>query len=200
MWRTASRRECNVPVLAFVMSFSTNGRSSLAFASVVSIAPLSMSDDARFRISASFCSLVRRSLRRAPLRCRIALLLHVVRRGRGSLAGWRAPIEHAQPAVCLFEPHPEVEPLALEKIGNFLKRLLTEVLHLKDLAFGLPHEIAERPDVRILERVHGTNRELEIVDRRAQLVRHLARVTVARLHRPPERRRRVRAELDEVLE
>jgi hypothetical protein len=50
---------------ALVISFSTNGRSSFAFASVVSIAPRSMSDVARLRMSASFCSLVRRSWRPA---------------------------------------------------------------------------------------------------------------------------------------
>jgi hypothetical protein len=54
-----------VPVRAFVMSFSTKGRSSFAFASVVSIAPFSISDVARLRRSASFCSLVRRSCRPA---------------------------------------------------------------------------------------------------------------------------------------
>jgi len=50
-----------VPVFALLISFSTNGRNSLALASVVSIAPCSMSAIARLRISASFCSLVRRS-------------------------------------------------------------------------------------------------------------------------------------------
>src|ERR671934_2121964 len=126
MWRTARRRECSVPVFAFVISFSTNGRSSFAFASVVSMAPCSMSDDARLRISASFCSLVRRSWRPA-LRCRIALLLHVVRRRGRGLARRRAPVEHAQTTVRFLEAHTEVESLALEKIRDLLKRLLAEV-------------------------------------------------------------------------
>src|SRR5436190_21883785 len=117
MSRTARRRAWSVPSLALVMSFSTKGRSSLALASVVSIAPCSMSDDARLRISASFCSLVRRSARPA-LRCRIASLLHVVGRGGGGPARWRAPIEHAEPAIAavLLEPHPEIQMLALEQI------------------------------------------------------------------------------------
>ena len=61
--RDGARAACRS--CALVISFSTNGRSSLAFASVVSIAPCSMSDVARFRIRASFCSLVRRSCRPA---------------------------------------------------------------------------------------------------------------------------------------
>src|SRR5438105_15486469 len=100
------------------MSFSTNGRSSLALASVVSVAPCSMSDDARLRISASFCSLVRRSERPA-FRCRMCLLLHVVGRGRGGPARRRAPVDDADDAVAVvLEPHPEVEILALEQIGD----------------------------------------------------------------------------------
>src|SRR5437667_4194714 len=146
MWRTARRRECNVPVFAFVINFSTNGRSSFAFASVVSIAPCSMSDDARLRISASFCSLVRRSARPA-LRCRIASLLHVVGRRGGGPARRRAPIEHTEPAIAavLLEPHPEIQMLALEQIGDLLERLLAEILHLQDLRLGLPHDVAQRP-------------------------------------------------------
>src|SRR3954467_4821528 len=150
MSRPASRRACSVPVFAFVMSFSTNGRSSLALASVVKMAPLSMSDVARFRISASFCSLVRRSWRPA-LRCRIALLLHVVRSGSRRLAWRRTPIEHAQPAAGFFEPHPKIEPFALEQIGDLLERLLAEILDLQDLALGLAYQIAQRADIRVLQ-------------------------------------------------
>src|SRR5581483_8102617 len=147
MCRPASRRACSVPVRALVISFSTNGRSSLAFASVVSIAPCSMSEDARLRMSAIFCSVVRRSWRPA-LRCRIALLLHVVGRGGGGSARRRAPIEHANAAVStLLEPHPEIQSLTLEKIGDLLKRLLAEVLDLQNLALGLPNEIAQRANV-----------------------------------------------------
>src|SRR5438105_12729193 len=166
MCRTASRRECNVPVFAFVINFSTKGRSSFAFASVVSIAPCSMSDDARFLMSESFCSLVRRSWRPA-FRCRIASILHVVGRGGGGSARRRAPIEHANATVSarpFLEAHPEIQSLALEEIGDLLKRLLPEVLHLQDLTFRLTNQIAQRPDVRVLERVHRANRQLEIVD------------------------------------
>src|SRR5437764_8665001 len=149
MCRTAKRRSCNVPERAFVMSFSTNGRSSLAFASVVSIAPCSMSDCARLRMSASFCSLVRRSCRPA-LRCRIVSLLHVVGRRCGSPARRRSVIQHTDAAIAvLFEPHPEIQVLTLEQIGDLLERLLAEVLHLQNLAFRLPDEIAQRTDIRV---------------------------------------------------
>src|SRR5262249_49979220 len=161
----ASRRAWSVPVRAFVINFSTNGRSSLAFASVVSIAPCSMSDDARLRMSAIFCSVVRRSWRPA-LRCRIALLLHVVGRGRGSATRRRAPIEHANATVATFlEAHPKIQSFTLEQISDLLERFLAEVLHLKNLALCLTHQIAQGSDVRVLERVHGTHRQLEIVDR-----------------------------------
>src|SRR5215831_12512141 len=142
------RRSCSVPERALVINFSTKGRSSFAFASVVSIAPCSMSDDARFRISASFCSLVRRSARPA-LRCRIALLLHVVGRGSRGAAGRCAEVEDTDVTIAAFlEPHPEIQVFALEKISNLLKRFLTEVFDLQNLALGLTNEVAEGPDVR----------------------------------------------------
>src|SRR5476649_2481278 len=114
------------------MSFSMNGRISFAFASVVSIAPCSMSDEARFRMSASFCSLVRRSWRPA-FRCRMSLLLHVVGRRGGGTARRGAPIEHTHATVSAFlEPHPEVQAFTLEEIGDLLQRLLPEILHLQN--------------------------------------------------------------------
>src|SRR5919202_6090046 len=126
MWRPASRRACSVPERALVMSFSTNGRSSLAFASVVSIAPRSMSEVARLRISASFCSLVRRSCRPA-LRCRIGLLpFLVVRRRRGGTARRCAPVEDANAVAALLEAHSKVQPLPLQQLGDLLERLLAE--------------------------------------------------------------------------
>src|SRR5690348_11359938 len=189
MWRTARRRSWRVPERALVINFSTNGRSSFAFASVVSMAPCSMSDDSRFRRSASFCSLVRRSCRPA-LRCRIALLLHVVGRGGGGPAWRGALIEHAHTAVsAFFEPHPEIQILALEEIGDLLKRFLAEVLDLQDLAFGLPDQIAERADVGILERVHRADGQLEVVDRRAQKAAEPRSVAGTRVAVEADRRR-----------
>src|SRR5918999_2567089 len=158
MCRPASRRACSVPVRALVISFSTNGRSSFAFASVVSIAPLSMSEVARFRINASFCSLVRRSCRPA-LRCRIGLLRFlVVGRGRRGAARRRPPVEDPHPVTALLEPHPEVQPFALEQLRDLLERLLAEVLDLQNLILGLADQVTERPNVRVLERVHRPDR------------------------------------------
>src|SRR5262249_15405584 len=150
----ARRRACNVPARAFVISFSTKGRSSFALASVVSIAPCSMSEDARFLMSASFCSLVRRSCRPA-LRCRIASLLHVVGRGRGGSARRRAPIEHSHTVVPAFlETHPEIQSFTLEQIRDLLERLLTKILDLQDLALGLTNQVSQRADIGILKRIH----------------------------------------------
>src|SRR4051794_24856130 len=115
------------------MSFSTKGRSSFAFASVVSIAPCAMSCCARLRIRASFCSLVRRSARPA-LRWRMLQILHfVVGRVGGGAARGRAPIGHADAVAVLLPAHPEVQALALEQVGDLLERLLPEILDLQDL-------------------------------------------------------------------
>ena len=63
---------------------------------------------------------------------------------------------------------PKFKSFTLEQIGDLLERLLPEVLDLQDLALGLANEIAQRADVRVLERVHRAHRQLEIVDRRAE--------------------------------
>src|SRR4029078_11624555 len=99
----------------------------------------------------------------------------VGRRG-GSLAWRRAPIEHANAFAVLLEPHPEVQSFPLEQIGDLLERLLPEILHLENLAFRLTDQIAEAPDVRVLERVHRPDRQLEVVDRRLEQLLYLCSV------------------------
>src|SRR5262245_19898867 len=126
-----------------------------------------MSDDARLRMSASFCSLVRRSERPA-FRCRMTLLLHVVGRRSGGPARRRSPIEDPHTITVLFVPHPEIQSFTLEEVSDLLERLLAEVLDLQTLVLRLPDEIAERPDVRVLERVDRAHGELEVVDRRPE--------------------------------
>src|SRR5688500_11918388 len=127
------------------MSFSTNGRSSFAFASVVSIAPCSMREVARFRINAIFCSVVRRSCRPAFLWRIGLLLLVVVWRVGGRVAGRSTPVDHPHSLAVVLEPHSEVESLALQQVGDLLQRLLAEVLDLEDLALGLADQVAEGP-------------------------------------------------------
>ena len=95
---------------------------------------------------------------------------------------------------------PKFKSFTLEQIGDLLERLLAEVLDLQDLALRLTNEIAERSDIRVLERVHRANRQLEIVDRRAEQAAEPRAVAGAVLARLPDRRRRVRAEVGEVLE
>src|SRR6185503_14205937 len=94
----------------------------------------------------------------------------------------------------------EIQSLTLEEIGDLLKRLLPEILDLQDLAFRLTNKIAERSDIRVLERVHGANRQLEIVDRRAEQTTESCAVAGAVLARLADWRRGVRAEVGEVLE
>src|SRR5258708_14387866 len=148
MWRTARRREWSVPVFALLISFSTNGRNSLALASVVSIAPCSMSDVARFRSNASRCSLVRRSCRPAFL-CRIELLLHVVRRSRGRATRRGAGVQHSDRAVSgLRESHAGIQFFPLEKSGHPLQSLLSAVLYLGSLGFRTAGERVHGPHWR----------------------------------------------------
>src|SRR5688500_1301565 len=63
MCRAAKRLLCRSPRLASVMSFSANGRSSLALAVVVSMRPWRNRLSARLRSRASLCSVVRPSAR-----------------------------------------------------------------------------------------------------------------------------------------
>src|SRR5215204_7125357 len=118
----------------------------------------------------------------------------------GSLAWRRAPIEHANAFAVLLEPHPKVQAFALEQIGDLLERLLPEILHLQDLALRLADEVAEAADVRVLERVHRPDRELEVVDRRLEQLLHARAIGARAVTRAASHRRRaVRAELHEVL-
>src|ERR1019366_167772 len=126
-------------------------------------------------------------------------LWDVVGRLGGRAAGRGAPVGHAYAIAVLFETHAEIQSFALEQVGDFLERLLAEVLHFEDLVFRLAHEITERTDARVLERVHGAYRELEVVDRRLQQERESRRIRADELT-AADRGGGVRAEPDEVLE
>ena len=164
----ARRRSCSVPERALVISFSTNGRSSFAFASVVSIAPCSMSDDARLRMQREL--LLAGPAKLTPRFTMPHCLTPPCRRARRRRPGSAACPNRARErsVAVLLEPHPEIQSFTLEEIGDLLERLLAEVLDLQDLALRLADQIAERADVRVLERVHRANRQLEVVDRRAE--------------------------------
>src|SRR5688500_14308161 len=82
------------------------------------------------------------------------VLLLLVRSGRGGPARRCAPIDHTHSFRRLLVPHAEVQAFTLEEIRDLLQRLLPEVLHLQHLALGLADQIAERTNVRVLERVH----------------------------------------------
>jgi FkbM family methyltransferase len=69
----ANRRACSVPFLANVMSFSTNGRTYLAFSTVVIIRSWRNSAIAKLRCIAKRCEALRFSFRPA-LRCRISVV------------------------------------------------------------------------------------------------------------------------------
>src|SRR5687767_5609522 len=163
MRRSTSRRACRSPRRARVMSRSANGRSSLALASVVTTRPCSNRLVAMLLSIARLWLDVRESCR--PLaRCR---MLELPARG-GLRHRGHAGAGDAQLAVVLLEAHAEVEPLALQQLGDLAQRLLAHVLHLQQIVLAELHQILERPDVGVLERVERADREAEIVDRPGQ--------------------------------
>ena len=71
------------------------------------------------------------------------LLLFVVGRRGGSLARRRAPIEHANAFAVLLEPHPKVQPFALEKIGELLGVTRERIRQIRERAF---EKLRESPE------------------------------------------------------
>src|SRR5690349_10356663 len=116
------------------------------------------------------------------------------------MARRRAPVDHANALTVVVVPHSKVQAFTLEQIGDLLERFLSEILDLQDLALRLPDQIAERTDVGILERVHRTNGQLEIIDRRLEQLGQTRAIAASHLATGAHRGGRVRAETDEVLE
>ena len=118
------RIACRSPRRASVMSFSAYGRSSFAFATVVLIPSCSNSDVAMLRSSARRWLAVRESCR--PLaRCRIGYSSSPWLTGTtGGVPG--LVIRSSPPSV--LELHLEVELLVAQQLGDFLQRLLADVL------------------------------------------------------------------------
>src|SRR5215470_6234452 len=78
-------------------------------------------------------------------------------------------------AVNFFEPHPEVEALALEQVGDLLNRFLANVFDLEQVILAELDKVAERPDVRVLERIQRADREPEVVDQPVEPLAKAAR-------------------------
>src|SRR5262249_24297763 len=137
-------------------SRSTKGRSSFAFGTVVSMSSCRRSAIAWLRSIARRCSVTRPSFRCATLclmvafrqlparSCLLPLILMRLRR--------------------LVEPHPEAQAHAMEDLLDLVQRLAAEVLRLEHFGLGLLHELADSPDVRVLQTVVRPHRDLELLD------------------------------------
>src|SRR6266487_95004 len=152
--RSTRRRAWRSPRRARVMSRSANGRSSFAFATVVLMPPC-LNRLVAMLFNVAFLWLDVRESWRPLARCRISeLLARRERRGGG-----RALVQHADLAVHLFPPHPEVQPFAAQQLGDFPQRFLAHVLHLEQVVLAILHEVAQRQDVGVLERIDRPDRQ-----------------------------------------
>src|SRR5262249_37192221 len=152
------------------MSFSAYGRSALALATVVVIAPASKRCAARF---ASSCfSWAGPDPRRGPLR------------GAGIVG-----------SLLL---HPQGQAALVELLQHLFERLRPEVGDREQVVLGLLDELADRVDPGPLQAVAGTLRQVELLDRQLEVGRrrrdrrHLAELEALRL------RRQVGDQADEV--
>ena len=138
---TTWRCLCTPPCLALVTSFSTYGRSALALASVVVIAPASetMRCDGEVREHQLL-------VRGAP-----AEALALLRSGHASL---------------LLDP--QRQAALVELLDDLFERLRAEVGDGEQVVFGLLHELADRVDPRPLEAVARPLRQVELLDRRGR--------------------------------
>src|SRR5437762_5187990 len=141
MRATTMRCWCTLPPFAFVISFSAYGRSALALATVVVIAPASNRCAARF---ASSCfSWAGPPPRRGPLR------------GAG-MAG----------SLLL---HSQREAALVELLQHLFERLRTEVRDGEQVVLGLLDELADRVDPGALQAVARPLRQVELFDRQLEV-------------------------------
>src|ERR1043165_1351726 len=70
----------------------------------------------------------------------------------------------------LVKLHTEVETHAVQDLFDLIQRLLAEVLGGKHLALGALDQVANRPDVGILETVVRTNAQLQLINRAIELI------------------------------
>src|SRR5688500_8003116 len=166
MRETASRRACRSPRLASVTSFSTIGRSSLAFGSVVTICSCSIGDAAMLANIAVRWLAVRLSLR--PLfPWRMAVLPNSAgsRRAKNSVLVFEAlgevvdvvgrPVRHF---------HAEMQAHRRQHFLDLVQRLPAEVRGAEHLRLGLLDEVADIDDVVVLQAVRRTDGKLQLVD------------------------------------
>src|SRR5205085_1348966 len=158
----ASRRACRSPRFASVTSFSTTGRSSFAFGSVVTICSCWISAAAILANMAVRCVDVRFSLRPAlPWRMALSPELPDARSGG------------EKTLVLVFEPlgevldvvrrpvrhfHAEMQPHRRQHFLDLVKRLPPEIRRAEHLRLGLLDEVADVDDVIVLQAVGGANR------------------------------------------
>src|SRR5262245_24543207 len=171
IWAIAWRRACRSPRLPRVTSFSTTGRRSFAFGSVVMICSCLISAAAMLANMARRCSAVRFSLRWAlPWR------MSNSSDDEWQMASRKAPL--AIPSVVILEAlgevvdvvgrpardfHAEMEAHLRQHFLDLVERLAAEVRRAQHLGLGLLHQVADIDDVVVLETVGRTHAELELV-------------------------------------
>src|SRR5580693_4754312 len=83
---------------------------------------------------------------------------------RGTRSAWPAPFTLLVLRRGLVQPHAQAEAHGCQDLLDLVERLAAEVLGLEHLPFSLLHELANRPDVRVLQTVVGPDGELELLD------------------------------------
>src|SRR3569623_1445162 len=159
----AWRRACRPPRLPSVISFSTIGRSSLAFGKVVEICSCLISAADMLANIALRWLAVRFSFR-FELPWRICYSSGGVSRRRLVMIF----VAFGQSVDVLWRPvrvvHAEMETHLGENFLDLVERLAAEVRGPEHLRLGLLDEVADVNDVVVLEAVGRTDRELELVD------------------------------------
>src|SRR3954470_3705990 len=126
------------------MSRSTKGLSSLARGTVVVRCSWRSSEVAWFRSIEMRCSVTRPSFR-----CATRCLMRVSRSARKLRRRARSFLQRAG----LVDAHAEAQAHRVQDLLDFVQALAAEVLGLEHLGLGLLHQLANRPDIRVLQAV-----------------------------------------------
>src|SRR4051812_24234190 len=73
-------------------------------------------------------------------------------------------LRYSVPCRRLVESHAESQAHRRQDLLDLVQRLAAEVLGLQHLAFGLLHELPDRPDIGVLEAVVRADRQLQLLD------------------------------------